>query len=77
MAVNTKLLQQQYDELLADNARMKFRITELEAQLKEVSILYEETHQDACFYKSCALSGEIPKEGSQPSSQPRMEDDHE
>ena len=36
-------------------------IEELEAELEEV-------RKDAAFYRCCALSGEVPEEGSQPSA---------
>lgn len=36
--------------------------------LAEVEQERDEAHEDACFYKSCALSGEVPIEGSQPSA---------
>lgn len=58
------------------------RIIELESELKASAtackMLHkdkeaaererDEAHEDACFYKSCALSGEVPIEGSQPSA---------
>lgn len=49
------------DDLHKENDELKQK---LEAAERE----RDEAHEDACFYKSCALSGEVPIEGSQPSA---------
>ena len=37
----------------------------------EVRKRYELLRKDAAFYRSCALSGEIPEDGAEPSAQGR------
>ena len=57
-----------YDERISLVTEAASKIDSLEKLLSEVERERDEAHEDACFYKSCALSGEVPAEGSQPSA---------
>lgn len=67
----------EYDKAADLIEQQQQQIAEMEAQLFKSDKLYQEAHLDACFYKSCALSGEFPKEGSQPSAQPPKGEENE
>lgn len=55
-----------FDELVSHSPERVIDLLITDVQKLKVEL--GDVHNDACFYKSCALSGEVPAEGCQPSA---------
>lgn len=47
---------------------LRDRVPELEAEIKSLQKQLDDALKDRAFYKSCALSGERPASGAEPSA---------